>query len=142
MYQNFLKRNKNFDGLMNFYSDLMNLDSKLFDVINESGSDENYKWDKKTYTSPNGLFKMISMVKTPNDENPKEENEISLLVNELNKSVESQDFEKAIELRDKIKSLKQKSETIQKLEEELKVAIEKQDFETCIKLRDKIKKTK
>ena len=49
------------------------------------------------------------------------------------------EFEKAAELRDKIKSLEVNQEKIDDLKQKLKESIENEDFEESIKLRDQIK---
>ena len=66
--------------------------------------------------------------------------EIYSLKSELQDAVEKQEFEKAVELRDKIKSLEENSEKIQELKSKLQKSIENEDFEKAIELRDKIKK--
>ena len=71
-----------------------------------------------------------------------ETEEITKLKSELEMAVENQEFEKAVELRDKIKSLEENGEKINSLEIKLKQAIEKQDFEKAIELRDEIKNLK
>lgn len=64
------------------------------------------------------------------------------LEQELKQAVESENFERAIEIRDEIKKLVLNKEKIQNLEIELKEAIQKQDFERCIILRDELNKLK
>ncbi len=64
------------------------------------------------------------------------------LEQELKQAVESENFERAIEIRDEIKKLELNKEKIQNLEIELKEAIQKQDFERCIILRDELNKLK
>ena len=59
---------------------------------------------------------------------------------QLETSIEEQNFEKAAELRDKIKSLETDKEKILELQSELKKAVDHQDFERAIELRDEIKK--
>ena len=66
--------------------------------------------------------------------------EISYLKSQLETSIEEQNFEKAAELRDKIKSLETDKEKILELQSELKKAVDHQDFERAIELRDEIKK--
>ena len=57
-------------------------------------------------------------------------------------AVEEQDFEKAVELRDKIKSLEKNKEKISELEKKLSECVEKQEYEKAIEYRDKIKALK
>ena len=66
--------------------------------------------------------------------------EITTLKDELEICVENQDFERAVELRDKIKSLEENGEKINKLRKDLKKSIDEQNFEESIKLRDKLNK--
>jgi protein-arginine kinase activator protein McsA len=61
---------------------------------------------------------------------------------QLEVAIENEDFEKAVELRDKIKTLETSRKEIEVLELELKKSIEEQNFEKSIKLRDKIKSLK
>ena len=104
----------------------------------ESVSDESGDWEKRTYVSDTGLFSYTFLTKKSN----KPTNEIEELKHELDKRVENQDFEKAVELRDKIKKLESNKEELLKLNKELNECIKKQDFESAIKLRDKIKSLK
>jgi protein-arginine kinase activator protein McsA len=60
----------------------------------------------------------------------------------LQKAIEEQEFEMAVELRDRIKNLEANKEKINGLENDLKEAINKQDFEKAIEIRDEIKKLK
>lgn len=62
------------------------------------------------------------------------------LKSELQEAVESQDFERAVELRDKIKFLEENGEKISNLQTKLQKAIDKQNFEKAIEIRDEIKK--
>lgn len=64
------------------------------------------------------------------------------LEQELKQAVESENFERAIEIRDELKKLELNKEKIQNLEIELKESIQKQDFERCIILRDELNKLK
>ncbi len=110
----------------------------------EKGSDENGDWIRTTYTSPSGVRYTMTTTYyngTPQSSN-KPKNELSLLKRQLEKAVEEQDFEKAVELRDKIKNFETNKQEIEKLETELKTAVDSQDFETAIKVRDLIKKIK
>lgn len=66
--------------------------------------------------------------------------EITTLKEELNICVENQEFEEAVKLRDKIKSLEINGEKINKLKKELNQSIKDEKFEDSIKLRDQIKK--
>lgn len=101
----------------------------------------NHGWDKKTYSSPDGSISYTFMTnKGFNKLNDK--NDIELLKTKLEEAVELQDFEEAVKLRDKIKSLEQNYEEIKKLTKELNENIESQNFEKCIELRNQINELK
>jgi excinuclease UvrABC helicase subunit UvrB len=68
--------------------------------------------------------------------------EVINLKQQLEECVEKQDFEKAVEIRDRIKVLEENGEKLHELETKLQKAISKQDFEEAIKLRDEIKSLK
>jgi len=84
---------------------------------------------------PNGFYFTYTTKSTEN-----ETDDLLNLKTELQTAVETQDFEKAVELRDKIKSLEENGEKIQKLKSKLQKCIEKEEFEKAIELRDEIKK--
>ena len=63
-------------------------------------------------------------------------------MNEEEKGIENEDFELAVHIRDKIKSLEQNKDKIESLENDLKSAIKEQNFEKAIELRDELKKLK
>jgi excinuclease UvrABC helicase subunit UvrB len=100
----------------------------------DSGSDENGEWERKTYVSDTGLFSYSFFTRKNNTNS----DELSKLKNELSLCVENQEFERAVELRDKIKKLESNKEELTKLKLELNESIKKQDFERSIVLRDKI----
>ena len=104
----------------------------------DSGSDENGEWERKTYVSDTGLFSYSFFTRKNNTNN----DELSKLKNDLSLCVENQEFEKAVELRDKIKKLESNKEELTKLKLELNDSIKNQDFERSILLRDKIKSLK
>jgi protein-arginine kinase activator protein McsA len=97
-------------------------------------------FEKKTYRSEDGS--MVFTYITNKQSNVSEDDEISVLKYKLDLAVESQDFEKAVELRDKIKKLEINKESIEKYNLELSESIKSQDFERCINLRDKIRSLK
>ena len=105
----------------------------------DTGSDENGEWERKTYVSDTGLFSYSFFTRKSNTHN---NNELHKLRNELGVCVENQDFEKAVELRDRIKKLELNKEEITKLKIELNESIKNQDFEKSIIIRDKIKQLK
>jgi protein-arginine kinase activator protein McsA len=111
----------------------MNYLNKLFD------SDKNDNWTKKTFTSDDGLYSYTYISKNYNNE---KKDEISLIKKDLQICVENQEFEKAAELRDKIKALSKNKQELEKLNQELSECVKNQDFERAIELRDKIKSLK
>ena len=137
LFRNF----RNFDRLFKEFDEMFfeqpNLKNK--EKI-ETVSDENGDWEKRTYVSDSGLFSYTFLTKKSTPSKPT--NEIELLKNQLEKCVEDQEFEKAVELRDKIKKLESNKEELSKLNNELDECIKKQDFESAITLRDKIKSLK
>lgn len=94
--------------------------------------------EKKIYTNDDGSVNVVYI----RGGNKFEKNEINTLRQKLDFAVETQDFELAVELRDKIKNLEQNQEEIKKLNDELNSHIKNQDFEKCIELRDKIRTLK
>jgi len=132
-----------FDSMFNELNSLFN--ENQFYVTGkrnvENGSDENGEWSKESFISDDGTYMITTIVR--NNSNPtktnKSNNKVSSLKNELEKAVESQEFEKAAELRDQIKNLEVNQDKINKLKSELEESITKQDFENAIKLRDQIK---
>jgi len=80
--------------------------------------------------------------RTHNKKSPKESSELTSLRKELESSIETQEFEKACELRDKIQKIELNMDKITELQSQLDKSIKEQDFESAIKLRDKINKMK
>jgi protein-arginine kinase activator protein McsA len=120
---------KNFNRLFN---DLFN------DLEMDFFNPENF--ERKTFTSEDGSFSYTMYVNKRNKNN--KPSEISQLKKELESVVEEQNFERAVELRDKIKTLEQNSEKISTLQKELDLSIKNQDFEKAIELRDQINSLK
>ena len=134
-----------FDSLFNDLNNMINEPLFVKGKTNvESGSDENGQWTKEKFTSADGSYSVTSIVRNlgpVSHKSPKTElNEILYLKSQLETAVEEQNFERAAELRDKIKSLETNKEKITELQSELKRAIDNQDFEKAIELRDEIKK--
>jgi protein-arginine kinase activator protein McsA len=94
---------------------------------------------KRTYRSDDGLYYVTTYY---NRNKPTTEDKIEYLKTELERSVESQDFETAVKVRDQIKKLELNKDSIEKLNLELEESIKNQDYEKCIELRDKIKSLK
>ena len=149
MFDLFGKR-KSLKEIMNELDEMIGSFNHEFSSITDEesqsneGSDENSEWKTETYTSPNGMFRYVITTthRTPNKKSVKETDEISLLRKEIEDCVVKQEFERAAEVRDKIKKLEKSKDEINKLQTELDDAISKQDFESAIKLRDKINKMK
>jgi len=149
MFDLFGKR-KSLKEMMNELDEIMgSFNHEFSSITNEEpqsneGSDKNGEWKTETYTSPNGMFRYVITTthRTPNKKSPEETDEISLLKKELQDCVERQEFERAVEVRDKIKNLEKNQDEIKNLQTKLDDAISNQDFESAIKLRDKINKMK
>jgi protein-arginine kinase activator protein McsA len=120
--------NSNFNRLFN---ELFKMDDFFFNPKN---------FEKRTYRSEDGS--MVFTYITNKSPELNEYDEISQLKNKLDYAVESQNFEEAVELRDKIKNLEKNKEKISKLKKELDECIKVQDFEKAIDLRDKINSLK
>lgn len=131
-------QNKNFKkmfDLFNIFDDLFIQD--FYNLNNKNKGD----WKEQKFTSPDGSFVFSYYTRTLEDEKgDKNTNEIDSLKLKLNEAVECQNFEEAVELRDKIKKLEKNQNEIKELNDKLKNCIDSQDFETAIELRDKIKK--
>lgn len=137
---------RNLNDLRKLFMEFNSFDDSFFNQPHlkgreqvNSGSDENGEWERKTYVSDTGLFS-YSFFTRKNNLNSNDE--IHKLKNELDLCVENQEFEKAVELRDKIKKLELNKEEINKLKLELNESIKNQDFEKSIIIRDKLKSFK
>ena len=107
-----------------------------------SGNDENGTWTEETFTSEDGTYQITTIYRYNDSTHKKDSSEVSVLRDKMSKAVESQDYETAAQLRDKINSIESNKEKIQELQSQLDDAVSKHDFEKAIKLRDKIKKYK
>ena len=108
----------------------------------EKGQDSNGEWIKQTFTSNDGLYKVTSFVRTSGAVNTNKNNlstQIGDLKAELESCVEKQEFEKAAELRDKIKSIELNKEKVETLKKDLEKAIKEENFEKAIEIRDTLK---
>jgi len=97
-------------------------------------------WERKNYKSEDGSISFTYI--TNKRGNLNKQDEISLLKQKLDIAVDKQNFEEAVELRDKIKNLEKNKEELIKLNKELDECVKKQDFENAIIIRDKIKDLK
>jgi excinuclease UvrABC helicase subunit UvrB len=128
------RRNLNFDELIAHYEKMM-----------ESFPKKN--WSEESYESPDGSYKVKSYLKIFDasdfskifDTKISEEEDLKI---KLNKAIEDENFEEAVKLRDKLKSLEVNQKEIEKLELELKEVIKTQNFEKAIEIRDELKKLK
>lgn len=120
--------NRNFEKLIN----------EFFNSDPFFGNDN--KWDRKSYESPDGSISFTYITNKKGDLSKTDE--ITLLKQKLDMAVEEQNFEQAVELRDKIKNLEENKEKISELNKELDECIKIQDFEKAIELRDKINSLK
>jgi excinuclease UvrABC helicase subunit UvrB len=141
---------KSLKEMMNELDEIMgSFNHEFSSITNEEpqsneGSDKNGEWKTETYTSPNGMFRYVITTthRTSNKKSLEETDKILLLKKELQDCVEKQEFERAVEVRDKIKKLEKNQDEIKKMQSELDESISKQDFELSIKLRDKLNKLK
>lgn len=141
---------KNFFGGFDNWDDLGEMLNQLFggDIRNQvnSGVDENGEWVKKTVSSPDGTFKSTVYYRSGfgggASHKPVGGNNYNLneLKRELEYAVEQQEFEKAVEIRDRIKMIEQNKGKVEELQAKMKESIEKQDFESAIEIRDQINK--
>jgi excinuclease UvrABC helicase subunit UvrB len=123
------RRNFNLDELMAHYEKMM-----------EDFHKKN--WSEETYESPDGSYKTTSYVKVFDlseffDKDISKEDQLK---KQLNKAIETENFEEAVKLRDQLKNLESNQKEIEKLELELKQTIKTQNFERAIELRDELKK--
>ena len=113
-------------------------DNIKYDKLNNDASEIR----KTIREGKDGIFTTIYYVLNPNEEtkwsSPK--SEIKELERYLEECVKNQNYEKAAELRDKIKSLKNNSSKIDSLKKEMDIAIQEQNFERAIEIRDELKR--
>ena len=133
-----------FNELFNSFDRLFGMQPMIGKTKTENGSDDSGDWKKETFTSNDGMFTVTSFTRVYGEDlnSSKQISEIDLLKSNLDLAVKNEEFEKAIELRDKIKNLETNSKNIKELEEKLNLAIKSEDFEQAIKIRDEIKKLK
>ena len=107
---------------------------------NEAGIDENGEWSKTSYTSKDGSISYTSFIRVGDSSPVKQKNDkIEELKKNLENAINEQEFEKAAELRDRIKLLEKKSETISELKSKMKSFVENQEYEKAAEIRDKIR---
>lgn len=142
-----MKKNQNqFNEMLNelesMFNELESLFGKSFigPTINsktETGEDENGVWTKQTFSSEDGSYNMSYVYRT---QPKKKVSKIKELKSQLEDCVESQNFEKAVEIRDQIKALEESKEKINLLQKELEKCVKDQNFERAIEIRDQLKR--
>lgn len=117
------------------YNQRFNKLFRTFDLFDELFFSDlrNDNFIEKNFKSPDGSMSISYFVKT------NQKNTIDDLKHQLNLAVENQEFEKAVELRDKIKKLEENKEVISQLKKELDECVKSENYEKAIELRDKIK---
>lgn len=138
-------RRRLFDDFDNLFNSLLNNDPFVMKgkTKKETGEDEIGNWSKETFTSEDGMIQFTTIFRSGKGESvTNETSDISKLKKQLQLAVDQQEFEKAVELRDKIKSMEENQDKISLLESKLKTAIENQDFEKAIEIRDELKQLK
>lgn len=145
MDKHFRKFFKDFDSLFN--NDFDGLFNQTYGIMGqiktETGKDSSGEFTKQTFTSQDGSIKLVSVVREYSDGKPKTsdlQSKIGELKAELEVLVGKQEFEKACEVRDKIKLLEENSQKKVDLETELEKAVREQNFEKAIEIRDQLKK--
>jgi excinuclease UvrABC helicase subunit UvrB len=115
----------------------------FFDNIKYDKLDNDWGSIRKTVRDgKDGIFTTIYYVFNEHEKGKwtaPEKNQIKDLENQLDVYVKNQEFEKAAELRDKIKNLKTNSSKIVNLKKEMEIAIKEQNFERAIEIRDELK---
>jgi len=99
------------------------------------------EWKSQTKTSTDGTTKVTTHYWS-NDNSDLKTETVERLKIQLENAIENENFELAVALRDKLKSLETNKELIEKLELELKQSIQEQNFEKSIEIRDRLKKLK
>ena len=112
---------------------------RIGDLKTEKGKNELGDWVKTTYTSSDGSYVQISYLINGKPEKITN-NKLSELDEQLKYCIEKEDFEGAVVLRDKIKSLEKNKSKIEELKLEMDEAIKEQDFERAIEIREELKK--
>jgi len=107
----------------------------MFEQFNST----NGEWKTQTRVSDDGTYRITSYYYGNGAD---EKSETRSLQKQLEDAIENEDFEKAVELRDRIKKLESNQKEIEKLELELKQSIKDQNFERSIELRDQLRKLK
>lgn len=100
------------------------------------------EWKSQTRVSDDGTTRITTYYRGSEPFDMKKPSGVKSLEKQLEIAIENEDFEMAVELRDKIKKLETNQKQIEELEKELKQSIKDQNFEKSIELRDKLKELK
>ena len=113
---------------------------KMFDEMFNSNFEFNSgEWKSQTKVSEDGTTRITTYYKGGEPFGMKKPSGLQSLQKQLEIAIENEDFEMAVELRDKIKKLETNQKQIEELEKELKQSIKDQNFEKSIEIRDKLK---
>ena len=113
---------------------------RMFDgMSSQFDSHQLGQWKTETRVSEDGTIKVTSFYRSSEPRTSKGSNELK---RQLDLAIENEDFEKAVEIRDQIRTMETNQETITKLEDELKQTILDHNFERSIEIRDELKKLK
>jgi len=128
-------KNKIMFGNRRNYNDIFRAFDEMFSHFDLNQGE----WKSQSKVSDDGTIKVTTYYR---GDSPKETGGLQSLKSQLDKSIENEDFESAVKLRDQIKNFEKNQKSIEKLELELKKSIENQEFEKSIELRDQIKNLK
>lgn len=130
---------EDFDSFFNEFDHYFKF--KPFKIVGETktekGTDENGEWTKQTFTSKDGSYQISTFYRTSGKKTTS--SEVKDLQKQLEDCIENQEFEKAAELRDKIKTIKESQKQVESLKKQMDEAVKNQEFEKAAELRDKIK---
>lgn len=142
----FRKFFSDFDSFLhNDFDSLYNQFGIVGKIKTENGKDSSGDFTKQTFTSNDGTVKIVSVVRA-SGKSKSENTDLLTKIGDLKKYLENlvdkQEFEKACEVRDKIKLLEENIQKIEDLEKALEKAIKEQEFEKAIEIRDQLKDIK
>ncbi len=119
---------KNFNDILRAFDEMFaQFDSRLGE------------WKTQTKVSEDGTTRITTYYRGSEPFGTKKPSGVKSLEKQLEIAIENEDFEMAVELRDKIKKFETNQKQIEELEEELKQSIKDQNFEKSIELRDQLK---
>jgi len=119
---------KNFNDILRAFDEMFaQFDSRLGE------------WKSQTKVSEDGTTRITTYYRGSKPFGTKKPSGVKSLEKQLEIAIENEDFEMAVELRDKIKKFETNQKQIEELKEELKQSIKDQNFEKSIELRDQLK---